>query len=161
MKFGRPIGILIHPSGLFLLPASTVSPTLTFYISAAQASSGTVQVGLKIRVSALRRPVGSGNSGVPMPTLYDLINDASSKMSMRCAGILTTILVSVGIDFGPGSISGLGSAVATAFVASGDGDGAGVAVVRVGDVGLWLFGSTVQPTRNTDTSTISRDRVIC
>src|SRR5688572_31089679 len=95
-----------------------------------------------------------------MPTLYDLINDPSAKMSMRYAGILTTIRVSVGIAFGPGSISGLGSAVATAFVASGDGDGAGVAVVRVEEVEFWLFGSTVQPTRNTDKSKISRDRFI-
>src|SRR5688500_15350611 len=162
MKFGRPIGILIHPSGLFLLPASTVSPTLTFFISAAHASSGTVHVGLKITLSALRKPVGSGKSGTPVPTLYVLINEPSAKMSMRCAGMLTTTRVSAGMAFGPGIISGLGCAVATAFVASGDapGDAAGVAAGRLEEVEFRLLGSTVQPSSNTDKRTTSTDRFI-
>src|SRR5690349_6927802 len=106
-------------------------------------------------VSALRNPVGSGNSGVPMPTLYDLINVPSSKMSMRYAGMLTTTRVSVGTAFGPGSISGLGAAVATALVGSADGAGVGVDALRL------LFGSTTQPeTRNTDKNKMSRDRFI-
>ena len=42
--------------------------------------------------------------------------------------MLTTTRVSVGTAFGPGSISGLGSDVATAFDASADGDGAAGAV---------------------------------
>jgi hypothetical protein len=54
-------------------------------------------------------------------------------------------------------MSGLGSAVATAFVASGDG-AAGDALVRAG--AFWLFGSTVQPNRNIDKKTKSRDRFI-
>src|SRR6266852_9959880 len=66
---GKPIGILIGPSGFSLLPASTFSPTLTFFIFATQGSSGGVQVGLKMMVRALRRPVGSGNCGYPMPIL--------------------------------------------------------------------------------------------
>jgi hypothetical protein len=56
-------------------------------------------------------------------------------------------------------MSGLGSAVATAFVASGDG-AAGDALVRAGAFAFWLFGSTVQPKRNADKRTKSRDRLI-
>jgi hypothetical protein len=75
--------------------------------------------------------------------------------------MLTTTRVSVGIAFGPGNISPLGDVVATAFVGSGEGaegaEGAGVALVRGA---FWLFGSTVQPNRNTNKKTISRDRFI-
>ena len=83
-------------------------------------------------------------------------------MSMRYAGMLTTTRVSVGIAFGPGSNPGLGSAVATVFVGSADADadGAGVAAVRFEEVEFWLFGSTVQPTRNADKSKISKVRFI-
>lgn len=73
---------------------------------------------------------------------------------MRYAGMLTTTRVSVGIAFGPGNISGLGSAAAglafaVAGLAVGDavGDGVDTAVVC-------LLGSTVQP-RNTDKSKIN------
>jgi len=83
---------------------------------------------------------------------------------MRYAGMLTTTRVSVGIAFGPGSNPGLGSAVATVFVGSADADadadGAGVAAVRFEEVEFWLFGSTVQPTRNADKSKISKVRFI-
>jgi len=72
--------------------------------------------------------------------------------------MLTTTRVSVGIAFGPAGNAGLASAVAVAFVASGDGavgaDGAGDA----DRFALCLFGSTVQPeTRNTNNIRISRD----
>src|SRR2546425_10601992 len=60
---GMPMGILIGPSGFRLLPASTVSPGETSFIDATQGESGGVHVGLKMIVFALRRPVGSGNSG--------------------------------------------------------------------------------------------------
>src|SRR5882724_9150934 len=60
---GKPIGILIGPSGFSLLPASTFSPTLIFFIFATQGSSGGVQVGLKTMLCAFRIPVGKGNSG--------------------------------------------------------------------------------------------------
>jgi hypothetical protein len=65
--------------------------------------------------------------------------------------MFTTTRVSVGIAFGPVVTCGLGSAVATAFVASGE--GAGVALVVVGcvdELEFRLLGSTVQPIRNTD-----------
>ena len=73
--------------------------------------------------------------------------------------MFTTTRVSVGIAFGPGSISGLGLAVATDFVGSAEAAGAGVALVSCV---LWLlFGSVTQPeTKNTDKTKISRDLFI-
>src|SRR5688500_16856444 len=72
---GKPIGILIIPSGLSLLPGSTRSPGVTFFIFATHGESGGVHGGLKITVCALRSPSGSGNSGEPMPILYDFTSE--------------------------------------------------------------------------------------
>ena len=55
------MGIFIGPSGFSLLPASTFSPALTFFILATHGSSGGVQAGLKMITFALRSPVGNGN----------------------------------------------------------------------------------------------------
>src|SRR2546425_12006771 len=60
---GIPMGILIGPSGFRALPAATVSPGVTSFIDSTQGESGGVQVGLKMIACALRKPVGSGNSG--------------------------------------------------------------------------------------------------
>jgi hypothetical protein len=51
------MGTLIGPSGLPATPAETTAPGLD-----AHDSLGCVQVGLKMIISALRKPVGRGNS---------------------------------------------------------------------------------------------------
>src|SRR5687768_16142738 len=70
--------------------------------------------------------------------------------------MFTTTRVSVGIALGPGSMSGLGEAVAEA---EGDDAGGGVALTRCA---LWLLlGSITQPeTQNIDKTRISTGRFI-
>src|SRR6185295_3673146 len=61
---GKPIGIFSTPRGFNLSPALTILPTSTLPPGdSTQGSSGGVQVGLKMIELALRKPVGSGNSG--------------------------------------------------------------------------------------------------
>src|SRR4029453_7160267 len=74
IRDGKPIGILIGPRGFNLSPASILSPTFPLPPGdSTQGSSGGVHVGLKMIVSALPSPVGSGNSGNPSPSFKNLI----------------------------------------------------------------------------------------
>ena len=57
-------------------------------------------------ISALRSPLGSGYSTYPIPILKDLSSVPSLNTSIRKAGMLTTMRVSLGTAFGPGSIVG-------------------------------------------------------